>query len=187
MKFVKTATENRGTYTYTFIDIDGKYKKVKLEPGKDGVTAADIKMLHSMDDAEVYNNIKNSKPAVQEWEKPAIEEWKDKHPNEDAPKRWNISINEMVGDDENVSREEYLVDSSTEEDSESDMIARLHEIIDSLSELQKETYRKIVIEEMSNTSVAKEENKSEAAVRKIISRIKEIISQDEELKKFFND
>ena len=78
MKFVKTATANRGTYTYTFIDIDGECKNVELVPGKDGVTAADIKMLHSMDDAEVYNNIKNCKPAVQDWEKPAIEDWKDK-------------------------------------------------------------------------------------------------------------
>ena len=185
MKFVKTATENRGTYIYTFIDIDGEYKKVELVPGKDGVTAADIKMLHSMDDAEVYNNIKNCKPAVQDWEKPAIEDWKDKHPNEELPKRWNISINEIVGEDEKVSREEYLKDERTEDVPESDMIARLHEIIDSLSELQKETYRKVIIEEMSNTSVAAEENKSEAAVRKIINRIKQIISEDDELKKYF--
>lgn len=185
MKFVKTATENRGTYTYSFIDIDGQYKKVKLEPGKDGVTAADIKMLHSMDDAEVYNNIKNCKPAVQDWEKPAIEDWKDKHPNEELPQRWNISIDEMVGEDENVAREEYLKDERKEEVSESDMIARLHDIIDSLSELQKETYRKVILEEMSNTSVAAEENKSEAAVRKIMNRIKEIIAKDDELKKFF--
>ena len=46
----------------TFIDIDGEYENVELVPGKDGVTATDIKMLHSMDDAEVYNNIKNCKP-----------------------------------------------------------------------------------------------------------------------------
>lgn len=184
MKFVKTAIANRGTYTYTFIDIDGEYENVELVPGKDGVTATDIKMLHSMDDAEVYNNIKNCKPAVQEWEKPAFEDWKDKHPNEELPKRWNISINEIVGEDENVSREEYI-DESTEEVPESDMITRLHEIIDSLSELQKETYRKVIIEEMSNTSVAAEENKSEAAVRKIINRIKQIIAEDDELKKYF--
>lgn len=185
MKFVKTATANRGTYTYTFIDVDGESKNVELVPGKDGVTAAHIKMLHSLDDAEVYNNIKNCKPAVQEWEKSAIEDWKDKHPNEELPKRWNISINEIVGEDENVSREEYLKDERTEELPESDMIARLHEIIDSLSELQKETYRKVILEEMSNTSVAAEENKSEAAVRKIINRIKQIIAEDDELKKYF--
>ena len=142
-------------------------------------------MLHSLDDAEVYNNIKNCKPAVQDWEKSAIEDWKDKHPNEELPKRWNISINEIVGEDENVSREEYLKDERTEELPESDMIARLHEIIDSLSELQKETYRKVILEEMSNTSVAAEENKSEAAVRKIINRIKQIIAEDDELKKYF--
>ena len=184
MKFVKTATENRGTYTYSFIDIDGKYQKVKLEPGKDGVIAADIKMLHAMDDAEVYNNIKNTKPAIQEWEKPVIQEWKSKHPYDELPKRWNYSINEMVGSDENVEREEFI-SASAVEDEEADVMRCLHELYETFSELQKEIYNKVFLEGMSYSAVAKERGKSEASVRKVANRIKEIIASYEKIKKFF--
>ena len=50
----KTSAKERTTYTYCFCD----GTKIVLRPGEDGVTEEDIKMLHALDDAEVYNNIK---------------------------------------------------------------------------------------------------------------------------------
>ena len=62
MRFKKTRWDRRGTYTFDFND----GTRITLKPGEGGITEADIKMLHSMDDAEVYNNIKNSRPPMTE-------------------------------------------------------------------------------------------------------------------------
>ena len=45
-----------------------------------------IKSLQSFDDAEVYNNIKNSRPQLEDWQKKAVEEWKAQHPGEEPEK-----------------------------------------------------------------------------------------------------
>lgn len=65
MKTKKTRWDKRGTYTFQFND----GTSITLRPGEDGVTEADIKILHSLDDAEVYNNIKNSRPPMTAEEK----------------------------------------------------------------------------------------------------------------------
>ena len=61
MRLKKTNKTNRTTYTYAFTDTDDKGKtfirKQTLRPGEDGVTEIDIKLLHSLDDREVYINI----------------------------------------------------------------------------------------------------------------------------------
>lgn len=179
MIYKKTPKKQRGTYTYKFTGADGKTQTVKLVAGVDGITADDIKMLHAMDDAEVYNNIKNSKPKTEDWQLDAIEAWKKQHPGETIEKNWNLSLNELVGED-GTEREE-LVGACINEDDE--VLNRLHELIDSLTDLQKETYRKVILEDMTNTDVAREEGKSEASPRKIIYRIMYLIETDEELKK----
>lgn len=51
MRQYKTSKKNRATYTY--YSADGK-KLMELVPGEDGVTEADIAMLHEQDDLE-YN------------------------------------------------------------------------------------------------------------------------------------
>ena len=51
MKFYKTNSKKRETYTYTFTGVDGKEEKITLRLGENGVTEADIKMLHALDDS----------------------------------------------------------------------------------------------------------------------------------------
>ena len=78
MKIRKTNTAKRGTYTYTFTGADGNEERLILRPGEDGVTEAYIKMLHSLDDSEVYYNLKNIRPEKTAEEKAAIKEWEKK-------------------------------------------------------------------------------------------------------------
>ena len=75
MKIFKTNAAKRESYTYTFTNVDGKEQSVTLRPGEDGVTEADIKMLHSLDDSEVYYNLKNLRPERTDEEKAAIKAW----------------------------------------------------------------------------------------------------------------
>ena len=68
MLFRKTPTSERGKYVY------------RLNDGTVSIIAEGseaevwIKSLHSLDDAEVYNNVKNSRPQLQPWQKKALEE-----------------------------------------------------------------------------------------------------------------
>ena len=83
MRIHKTSNKNRTTYRYTFkapVYIDGKMQTgFTIKPGENGVTEADIKMLHSMDDSEVYYNNKNLRPTRTAKEKAEIEAWKEEY------------------------------------------------------------------------------------------------------------
>lgn len=79
MKIFKTNTTKRGTYTYTFTNVDGNEEKVTLRPGENGITEADIKMLHSLDDSEVYYNLKNLRPERTAEEKATIKAWTEEY------------------------------------------------------------------------------------------------------------
>lgn len=188
MKFKKTTQTKRGTYKYIFYDAEGKKQVVELCPGIDGVTESDIKRLHAMDDAEVYNNIKNSKVPAEDWQKEYMKDWVTRNPEKELPKTWNASLNDLISDSEGADDHEmgnFIADPKSIEQNESEVIERLHEVIESLTDIQRSTYKKLILDEMSKVNVATEENKSEAAVRKIMKKIEKIIADDDVLKKFF--
>ena len=58
MKIRKTRQEERSVYRYpvNVADEKGGYRTeyITIRPGENGVTEADIKTLHSLDDSEVY-------------------------------------------------------------------------------------------------------------------------------------
>ena len=56
LNYRKTPRGQRGTYTYEFADGE----KITVIPGAEGCTEIDIRRLHSIDDHEVYVNIKVS-------------------------------------------------------------------------------------------------------------------------------
>lgn len=82
MRSRKTNQKDRITYKYegSVLTKNGGYieKITIIEPGIDGVTEAHIKLLHSMDDSEIYNNDKNAKPKRTSKEKAEIERAKQK-------------------------------------------------------------------------------------------------------------
>ena len=102
MKFRKTNTAKRGTYTYTFTGADGNEERVTLRPEEDGVTEADIKMLHSLDDSEVYYNLKNLKPEKTAEETAAIKDWKEEYIKKEVAYRGYAPTDDEV---ENAVRE----------------------------------------------------------------------------------
>ncbi|WP_250309949.1 sigma-70 family RNA polymerase sigma factor [Gardnerella sp. Marseille-Q2328] len=83
MKTRKTNSNDRTTYKYTYFvpNKSGSYEKevIVIKPGENGVTVADIKMLHSMDDSEVYYNNKNLRPNRTAEEKAESKAWKEKY------------------------------------------------------------------------------------------------------------
>ncbi len=67
MLFRKTPTSERDNYVYRFND---GTVSVIAEGSEAEVW---IRSLHSFDDGEVYNNIKNSRPQLESWQKKALE------------------------------------------------------------------------------------------------------------------
>ena len=195
MRLRKTRQEERATYTYTFTNADGKEERVTLKPGENGVTEADIKMLHSFDDSEVYYNLKNLRPKRTEEEKAEIEKWKKEYinnvtkergyaPTDDEvkeaekemfPSNYNLSLDYVFGNDDSdtdmdKSRILHQVATSTEEKVDSPETLRIRELISKLSEKQKNVVQKVWFEEMSFTEVAKETGTSPANIKQTYDR-----------------
>ena len=129
----KTSMKKRDTYTYYFND----GTKIVLRPGEDGVTEEHIKMLHAMDDAEVYGNIKNNKTPV----------------NEDGSQlEWTLSLDAMTSESEiAIGHEEFS--SEIDSESEKEMVDR---ILWFLTDKQREVYYLVAVVGLTQKEVAKE-------------------------------
>ena len=179
MRFKKTRWDKRETYTFDFDD----GTRLTIRPGEDDVTEADIKLLHSMDDAEVYNNIKNSRPPMTEDQKAEKRVWAANHPGEKYPANWNLSLDYMAGedgDDDKLDKSEVAAAASTtmvyDDESEEEMVER---ILDFLSSMQRHVYYLRHIKGYKGKEVAKLLNTSEANVSQ---RYKEALAKIEEKK-----
>lgn len=180
MKFYKTSSKKRDTYTYTFTGIDGKEEKIVLRPGENGVTEADIKILHALDDSEVYYNNKNSKPERTSEEKAEIEEWIKKYVEEETarrgeapseyeiaykveerfPKNYNLSLEYDFGTDESdtdFDKNRLLYQLAVNPNCEnSEDTERVRELIGELTEKQREALQKVWFEGKTYTEASKE-------------------------------
>ena len=184
MKIRKTNTAIRGTYTYTFTGADGNKEIVTLCPGEDGVTEADIKMLHSLDDSEVYYNLKNLKPEKTAEEKAAIKDWKEEYikketayrgyaPTDDEvedavkeqfPNNYNLSFDYDFGENDAESDSDTAFDKSqlmyqaalTVETEESNETYRVHELMNEMTDKQREVLVLTEFEGYSLTEVSKQ-------------------------------
>lgn len=178
MKYYKTNSNQRATYTY--VGADGR--KVTLASGRDGVTEEDIRLLHQMDDNEVYNNNKQAKPPVQDWEKPAIAAWKENHPEEDLPVRSNVSLDQIMKPDDSEmdgDKNSLLLGISTPFENEVPAdIERLREVVQMLTPEQQELYRRVILEEVPMVEIAKEQGVDSSAIRHRLMLIKKSIRKN---------
>ncbi len=165
MLFRKTPTSERGNYVYRFND---GTVSVIAEGSEAEVW---IRSLHSFDDAEVYNNIKNSRPQLEPWQKKALEEWKAQHPGEEPDKNWNLSMDGlmMTENPDTSSYAKQLAEMTTEEPDP--MKELLYEKLSELPEEDQELYRLYYIEEHSQEQIAKMKGVSQNTVSKKLRRI----------------
>ena len=179
MRFRKTRWDRRVTYTY---EADTG-ERLTLRPGESGITEADIRLLHSLDDAEVYNNIKNSRPPMTEEQKAEKKRWEAEHPGETYPANWNLSLDFMAGEDgdeDKLDKSEVTAAASVEmiyeDESEEEMVER---ILDFLSPMQRHVYYLRHIRGYKGKEVAAMLGSSEANVS---LRYKEALAKIEEVK-----
>ena len=141
----KTYQDDRMTYSYQFANGD----KYTLEIDKDGITEADIKLLHSLDDSEVYNNCKNARPGRTKEEKDIIKVWRENFIEDFKVNSDKSSIENMV-----VKNTEFEW---------SDEILMAFEI---LTDNEKLVIEKIYLENMKKIDIAAEMEISNAMVTK---------------------
>lgn len=208
MRLKKTKQTERTTYTYTFTNTDeyGNHfiSKQTLCPGEDGVTEMDIKMLHSMDDHEVYINIKNLRPNMTDEEKAEQAAWVERfktdfrirngyEPSKDDvkaavseryPKNWVMSIDQFESDDDGgdtSDRHTELADPNAfvdPDDSLSSDVRRMREIVSGCTDKQREAYRLVYIEGCTEKEAALIMGCSQQGVHKHIDLVKKKIKEN---------
>lgn len=98
MRLRKTRQEDRSTYTYKFYDEKGNVEKFIIRPGENGVTEVDIKILHALDDSEVYYNLKNLRPEPTKEEKAEMKRWAESYINNAIKERGYAPTDDEVKD-----------------------------------------------------------------------------------------
>ena len=184
MKIRKTRQDKRETYRYEMYREDGKgdyiREFIELKPGEDGVTEAWIKILHSLDDNEVYMNCKNGHPPLTEEEKAVKREWERKHEGETYGVGWNLSLDYIVTDDEEETDKSKVLKSASytiDEDVPAD-VQRLRDVVETMTDKQKQMYQYHVIDGYSFTEIAKLMGTSVPNVTKHFEKVKEHIRKN---------
>ena len=202
MEIRKTNQKDREVYKYSFQvrTENGEYatKTVVLNPGENGVTELDIKMLHSFDDSEVYYNLKNARPERTKEEKAEIEKWKQRffsdfkerhgyEPNkyiiEDAvkdafPRNYNLSLD--FDDDGDIDPDKKLIASIADKDSDGEFkwSERMEKVLSFLTDKQRLVINLMFVEGYKQSEIADLMNISSAAVKKLLDKAKETIKNN---------
>lgn len=194
MKTRKTRNDERETYVYRFSD----GKKVELRPGKDGITEADIKILHALDDSEVYYNNKNLRPERTKEEKAEIDAWKKEfisdfkksngyEPNEDIvkgaveerfPRNYNLSLD--FDNDGEIDPDKRLIASIADKksDGKPEWLDNIEDVLSSLKEKQRLVIKLMYGDGYKQSEIADLMNISSAAVKKHLDKAKETIENN---------
>lgn len=177
MKFHKTNFNHRTTYTYK----TATGEEIGFAPGDvDGeVTVELIKLLHALDDAEVYNNIKNCRPPLSDKEEVAIRAWEEAHFGEEAPKNWTMSLDAFSNDaDSDMDRSGLMREVYDRSHAENPAAVRLGEVIDEMPYKQRQAFVLVELDGYSMTEAADKLGCSVANVSKLIARAKTFIREN---------
>ena len=202
MRIQKTDQKERGVYKYITTERTekGEYveKTITLKPGENGVTELDIKMLHSLDDSEIYYNLKNARPERTKEEKAEIEVWKQKfvgdfkerhgyEPNkfiiEDAvndafPRDYNLSLD--FDADGDIDPDKRLIASISDKESDEmfEWSERMEKVLSLLTDKQRLVINLMFVEGYKQSEIADLMSISSAAVKKHLDKAKEIIKNN---------
>ena len=204
-QLMKTPADQRGSYKY----IHRETETIEVIPGEDGVTAPLIKLLHSMDDHDVYENLKNRRPELEDWQKKIIADYRadfiqrfteqngyEPDPDyveavvrEKVPRNWVASLDDLMsgadGDDDDLGdKASFLYDVwKRNHQPKSRAEERLADLVETWPESWQEIYARVLIEGESIVSIARERGVTEGAVRKTVRKIRAAIAADEELQR----
>lgn len=201
MRTRKTNSNDRATYKYTSCvrNEDGSYSEetIEIKPGENGVTVADIKMLHSMDDSEVYYNNKNLRPTRTAEEKAEIKAWKEKYikrfeerygykPNKDDveyaaeehfPRNYNLSLDFDADGELEVDKSHLAEALSTTDDYGFitndygfEMSEEMENAFSTLTDKQRQVIRLMFIEGYTQSEIASMLGISSAGVKKHLDK-----------------
>lgn len=165
MLFRKTPTSERSNYVYRFND--GTVSVI----GEGDEAAVWIKLLYFFDDAEVCNNIKNSRLQLADWQKKAIEQWKAQHPSEEPEKYWNLSMDGLMRtdfQDTSIYAKQLAEMTAEEPDSQKKLF---YEKVSELPEEEQELYRMYFVDGYSQDEIAEMKGVSQNDINKKIRRI----------------
>ena len=158
----KTSQKNRTNYIY----YTSGGTKIVITPGENGVTEADIELLHTMDDTEVDEQRRY------DYRVPAHLDAYNDGEGEALDDR-----NKYLADDSVNPEELYLIDEGEQERQAN--LDKLSKAMECLLPQQKELFKKVYLDKRTNTDIAAEEGVTEAAIR---NRLKKM---QEKLKKYF--
>lgn len=201
MRTRKTNSNDRATYKYTSCvrNEDGSYSEetIEIKPGENGVTQADIKMLHSMDDREVYYNNKNLRPGRTAEEKAEIKAWKEEYirnfnlkhgyePNKDDvdyaaeehfPRNYNLSLDFDADGELEVDKSHLAEALSTTDDYGFitndygfEMSEEMENAFSTLTDKQRQVIRLMFIEGYTQSEIASMLGISSAGVKKHLDK-----------------
>lgn len=201
MRTRKTNSNDRATYKYTSCvrNEDGSYSEetIEIKPGENGVTEADIKMLHSMDDSEVYYNNKNLRPTRTAEEKAEIKAWKEEYirnfnlkhgyePNKDDvdyaaeehfPRNYNLSLDFDADGELEVDKSHLAEALSTTDDYGFitndygfEMSEEMENAFSTLTDKQRQVIRLMFIEGYTQSEIASMLGISSAGVKKHLDK-----------------
>lgn len=192
MRIHKTKKEERMVYKYKTAG-----KTIVIKPGEDDVTEIDIKLLHSLDDSEVYYNLKNLRPertneekaAIKEWRKNFIENFKREHgyePNkhivndaveEEFPRNYNLSLD--FDNDGMIDPDKRLIETLASKDSTDsfEWSERMETVLERLTEKQRLVIELMFVEGYKQSEIAKIMGVSSAAVKKHLDKATAIIRE----------
>lgn len=171
MLFRKTPTNERGSYVYRFND--GTVSVIAEGSGAE----VWIRSLHSFDDAEVYKNIKNSRPQPEPWQKKALEEWKAQHPGEEPDKNWNLSMDGLMkteNQDTSIYAKQLAEMAAEEPDPQKEL---LYEKVAELPKEDRELYRLYFTEGYSQDEIAAMKDVSQNTISKKVRRIQKRLTE----------
>jgi RNA polymerase sigma factor (sigma-70 family) len=152
----KTSQKKRTNYIY----YTAEGTKIVITPGEDRVTEADIELLHTMDDEEVDEQ--------RRYDYRVTTHLDDYHDGEEEAAN---DRNKYLADD--TGNPEHLIVEAENEAEHKDMLDKLRKAMECLLPQQKDLFKKVYLERLSNTDIAAEEGVTEAAIRNRLKKLYE--------------
>lgn len=176
MRFRKTPMSRRVSYCYE--SVTGEKFRISAEE----YGAETVSLLHRMDDSEVRNNLSTGKPGIQKWQEEAARQWRERHPDEEPPKNWVLSLDSLTGEDGSGMADDsrYMkeaVDRAAQEEADP-LKELLHECVEEMDGDSQRLYQRYYMEDAAQAEIAKEFGISQMAVSKRLKKLEAALKKE---------